>query len=369
MTPERTGLIENRGLTRRRLMTWGALGLAGWVLSPIRTAAAALQDDLEQVAHIPQMASREGPLMVFRDFLDDPDVEVERHIRLQLSQQKALLNQLRKKIGIKKQVRMAVEDIQVRLMFVPQLRQTHATAYHRYCLDVIDHLFAMNRMDPIYETITCPAESYPSVPKTGLSAFLVHRLAKEYRAVCRFTADSGRRVAYRVTGAIFSNHLGAVDLEIEWLAPGKCGLTRKPFTIWQNDTENLYTLMSVPVEETLHYCVGPATDREIRRSLENRPPESLTAAQRLAEEWMAVEESVVGGLVDRVLVDYCTRHHMPMPVSDAGDPRPKVPSLRQYRYRERGIELAEDLGFKELMAMYMDSPSDFKAELLPQKNA
>ena len=369
MTPERTGLIENRGLTRRRLMTLGALGLAGWVLSPIRTAAAVLQNTLERVAQIPQMASREGPLMVFRDFSDDPDVEVERHIRLQVSQQKALLNQLRNKIGIKKQVRLSVEDIQVRLMFVPQLQQTHATAYHRYCLDVIDHLFGMNPMGPIYETITSPAESYPPVSKTGLSAFLVHRLAKEYRAVCRFTADSCRSAAYRVTGAIFSNHLGAVDLEIEWLAPGKCGLTRKPFTIWQNDTENLYTLMSVPVEETLHYCVGQATDREISRSMENRPPESLSAAQRLAEEWMAVEESVVGGLVNRVLLDYCTRHHMSMPFSDAGDPRPMVPSLRQYRYRERGIELAEDLGFKELMAMYMDSPSDFKAELLQQQNA
>jgi hypothetical protein len=369
MTTQRTELTQNRGLTRRRLMTWGTLGLAGWVLSPIRTVAAVLQDDLEQVARIPQMAGRKGPLMVFRDFSHDPDVEVERHIRLQLSQQKDLLTRLRKKIGIKKQVSLAVEDIQVRLMFVPQLRQPHAAAYYRYCLDVIDHLFGMNRMDPIYETITSPAESYPPVPKTELSAFLVHRLAKAYRAVCRFTADSGRSAAYRVSGAIFSNHLGAVDLELEWLAPGRCGLTRKPFTIWQNDTENLYTLMSVPVEETLHYCVGQATDREIRRSLENRPPESLTAAQRVAEAWMAVEESVVGGLVDRVLVDYCTRHHMPMPVSDAGDPRPKVPSLRQYRYRQRGIELAENLGFEELMAMYMDSPSNFKAELLQQQNA
>jgi hypothetical protein len=350
-------------------MTWGTLGLAGWVLSPIRTAAAVLQDDLERVAHIPQMARREGPLMVFRDFSSDPDVEVERHIRLQLSQQKALLTQLREKIGVKKQVRLSVEEIQVRLMFVPQLQQTHAGAYYRYCLDIVDHLFAMNQMDTIYETISSPAESYPPVPETGLSAFLVHRLAKEYRAVCRFTADSGRSIAYRVTGAIFSNHLGAVDLEIEWLAPGRYGLKRKPFTIWQNDTENLYTLMSVPVEETLHYCVGQATDREIARCMKNDPPENLTAAQRLAEEWMAVEESVVGGLVNRALVDYCTRHHVAMPFPGTGDRAPVVPSLRQYRYRERGIQLAADLGFKEVMALYMDSPSDFKAQLFQRQDA
>ncbi len=60
------GLIKNRGLTRRRFMTMGMLGLAGWMLSPIRIAEAALQDDLELVSHIPKMAGRDGPLLVFR---------------------------------------------------------------------------------------------------------------------------------------------------------------------------------------------------------------------------------------------------------------------------------------------------------------
>ena len=104
---------------------------------------------------------------------------------------------------------------------------------------------------------------------------------------------------YKASGAIFSNHLGAVDLEIQSIAPGQYGLSRRAFTIWQNNTENLYTLMSIPVEETLHYQLGKATDREIAASMKNHPPENLSAAQRLAEEWMAVEESVVGGLVNR----------------------------------------------------------------------
>ena len=118
---------------------------------------------------------------------------------------------------------------------------------------------------------------------------------------------------YRASGAIFSNHLGAVDLEIQLKAPGQFGLSRKAFTIWQNRTENLYTLMSIPVEETLHYQLGKATDREIEASMKNHPPENLSAVQRLAEEWMAVEESVVGGLVNRVLDRYCTQHQMAIP--------------------------------------------------------
>jgi hypothetical protein len=227
----------------------------------------------------------------------------------------------------------------------------------------------MNDTDNFYAAITSPNESYPPLSQTGISAFLVHRLAKDYRAVCRFTAESGRSVKYKASGAIFSNHLGAVDLEIQLTAPGQYGLTRKAFTIWQNHTENLYTLMSIPVEETLHYQLGKATDREIEASMKNHPPENLYAAQRLAEEWMAVEESVVGGLVNRVLDRYCTQHHMAIPTFVAGKTRPAVPSLHQYRYRKRGIQLVENLGFQEAMALYMDSPSNFRDQLFRQQDA
>ena len=364
-----TGLTKNKGLTRRRLMTLGLLGLAGWVISPIRMAVAALQDDLERVAHIPKMAGREGPLLVFRDFVADPDVEVEQHIRLQLSQRKDLLALLRKKIGFEEQVRLSVEALQVRLMFVPQLQEDHADAYHRYCQDITEYLFEMNEMDNCYAAITSPNESYPPLSQDGISAFLVHRLAKDYRAVCRFTAESGRSVKYKASGAIFSNHLGAVDLEIQSIAPGQFGLSRRAFTIWQNNTENLYTLMSIPVEETLHYQLGKATDREIAASMKNHPPKNLYAAQRLAEAWMAVEESVVGGLVNRLLEDYCSLHHMAIPASKPNDSGGPLPSLHQYRYRDRGIQLVENLGFQEALALYMESPSTFRDQLFRQQDA
>lgn len=365
----KTEFARNKCLTRRRLMQLGAMGLTGWILSPIRIAAAALQDDLELVSRIPQMAEREGPMLVFRDFAADPDVEVDQHIRTQLGLRKDLLGQLRKKIGFEKQVRLSVEDIQVRLMFVPQLLEGHAAAYQHYCRDITDFLFEVNRMENFYAAISSPRESYPPVSETGISAFLVHRLAKDYRAVCKFTAESGRSVTYKATGAIFSNHLGAVDLEIRSMASEQFDLARKPFTIWQNNTENLYTLMSVPVEETLHYQLGKATDREIATFMKNHPPENLSAAQRLAEEWMAVEESVVGGLVHRVLEHYCILHHMAIPATAPEKTPLLVPPLHQYRYRKQGIQLVENLGFQEAMALYMNSPSDFRDQLFRQQDA
>ena len=227
------------------------------------------------------------------------------------------------------------------------------------------YLFEMNEMDNCYAAITSPNESYPPLSQNGISAFLVHRLAKDYRAVCRFTAESGRSVKYKASGAIFSNHLGAVDLEIQSIAPGQFGLSRRAFTIWQNNTENLYTLMSIPVEETLHYQLGKATDREIAASMKNHPPENLSAAQRLAEEWMAVEESVVGGLVNRLLESYCSLHHMAIPASIPGDSGRPLPPLHQYRYRDRGIQLVENLGFQEALATVYGKPLHVQGSAVP----
>lgn len=370
MTLFSTAPINNMRLTRRQLMTVGMTGLAGLIFSPIEIVHAALHDDVEQVSHIPQMAEREGPLLVFRDYEPDPDVEVEQHIRLQLGQRKDLLGLLKKKIAFEKRVKLSVDDLQVRLMFVPQLEEAYAAAYKRYCIDITKYLFIMNAMESFYTTVTSPRESHPAIAENGISAFLVHRLAKEYRAVCKFTAESGRSVKFKANGAIFSNHLGAVDLEIESLAPGKFGLKRKPFTIWQDDTENLYTLMSVPVEETLHFQLGRATDREISLSIEKQPSLSLSAVQKLAEEWMAVEESVVGGLVNRVLARYCDHNDLALPSAFSEETnKPSVPALHQYRYRNQGIRLVENLGIQATMTMYMQSPSAYRERLFDQQGA
>jgi hypothetical protein len=357
------------GMSRRRLLLGGMLGLAGWMLSPVSLVDAALEEDLELVSLIPGMAERDGPLLMFRDFNSDPDVEIERHIRAQLSQRKDLLHQLKEKIGFEKQVRLSVDDLQVRLMFVPQSQNGHAAAYQRYCSDVADFIFRSIGVSNFYAAITSPRQSDPPIAKTGISAFLVHRLAKAYRAVCRFSAESGRQVRYHVNGAIFSSHLGAVDLDIQWVAADQFDLKRRPFTIWQNDTENLYTLLSVPVEETLHYLLGGATDLEIASSFRDDPPDTVQAAREIAQEWMALEESVIGGLVEGILRKYCRRHHLVLSAFAEADATIAVPPLPQYRYRRQGLRLVRNLGLETAMTMYLDSPAEYRNQLLRQHDA
>ncbi|BBO77113.1 hypothetical protein DSCW_45300 [Desulfosarcina widdelii] len=364
MEPRKPTIGQQYGLTRRQLMTMGIVGLTAWTVEPLSYAFAGTGDDLEQITRIAGLPSRKGPLLVFRDYTTDPDVEIEQHIRRQLFGRKDLLSRIKKKVGFKKQLRLNIEEIQVRLQFIPQSQDGLGTAYQRYCLDITDSIFGMNGMDNIYSAITSPEKSYPAISQDGISAFLVHRLAKDFRATCRFTAESGNSIKTIISGAIYSNHLGAVDLEIEMVAPGQFELARKPFTIWQNDTDNLYTLMAIPAEETLHYLLGRATDREISTHFQNRPPESLAAARNIAEEWMALEESVVGGLVDRVLRRYCENRRLKWSDLFANNPQAMVPELRQYRYRKRGLQLVADLGFQHAMDLYLDSPSRFRERLL-----
>jgi hypothetical protein len=362
-------MMNTTGISRRRFLAASMLGLAGWVLAPMEMAGAALREDLELVSHIPGLAERDGPLLVLRDFKSDPDVEIEQYIRSQLSQRKGLLLQLKEKLGFENQVALSVEKLQVRLMFVPQAPNGHTEAYERYCRNVTDFVFKSARADNFYATIASPKQSRPAIADSGISAFLVHRLAKAYQAVCRFRAESGKDVRYHVDGAIFSSHIGAVDLDIQWLADGQFGMKRRPFTVWQTDTENLYTLLSVPVEETLHYLLGKATDRVIASSLKDDPPLTAHAAREMAQEWMAVEESVVGGLVDHILRKYCKPHHVNTSSFATEETIPVVPSLSQYRYRRQGLRLVRHLGMETALAMYLDSPAEYRKQLLRQQDA
>ena len=333
------------------------------IAGPAGLLAAPLRDKLGWVRAMTGMTEREHPLLIFRDYVADPDLEVSRQIREQLRQRSDILARVEKKLGSGKRVRLSIEDVEVRLMFVPQQNASHTVAYHRYCKDVTDYFFAISRDDNFYTAIHSPRENYPAIPENGVSAFLVHRLAKAYRAVCRFRTKEGGSVAYRVSGAIFSNHLGAVDLEIEYLSPGRFALRRRPFTIWQNHSDLAFNLMAIPVEETLHYYLGRSTDRQIAGALKKNPTLGLEAARRLADDWMAVEESLVGGLVEQVLRGYCNDRgvaHLGL-LTEVG--QPQVPSLPQYRYREKGIALVRDLGLERSIAMYMDQPSAFRDRL------
>jgi len=64
----------------------------------------------------------------------------------------------------------------------------------------------------------------------------------------------------------------------------------------------------VPVEETLHIALREHTERAIKDQLELKPLQGLGDAERIADDWMAVEEAIVGGLVHAMLPRFLEAH-------------------------------------------------------------
>ena len=56
-----------------------------------------------------------------------------------------------------------------------------------------------------------------------------------------------------------------------------------------------------PLEETMHILLREHTERAIREGIKQRSVTSIKKVRRLANDWIAVEEAIVGGVVKAVL--------------------------------------------------------------------
>jgi len=69
------------------------------------------------------------------------------------------------------------------------------------------------------------------------------------------------------------------------------------YTIWQTSARNPYSLLTVPVEETLHVLLRPYTHQAIRAQIATGLASESGVARTIVDEWLEVEEAVVGGLM------------------------------------------------------------------------
>ena len=131
------------------------------------------------------------------------------------------------------------------------------------------------------------------------------------------------------------------------------------YTIWQNSAQNPYTALMVPAEETLHILFRKYTERAIRQTLAIRDVRSKKAVQKVVNEWIAIEEAIVGGVVrvllPRILEAYLGDLLLSWIERDFG----MKAGLTQYRYLERGISVVEQIGYQGAIKLYSKDPSAF----------
>jgi hypothetical protein len=147
-------------------------------------------------------------------------------------------------------------------------------------------------------------DASPEISDDGITAFLVHNLAKEYVARYAFINRECKKVVIELRGTVFSDKVGSYTTNIFVNENGEFTFIRDDYTIWQYSAKNFYTVLMVPVEETLHIGMREHTERAIKDQLELKPVQGLGDVERIADDWMAVEEGIVGGLVHAMLPQF-----------------------------------------------------------------
>jgi hypothetical protein len=120
----------------------------------------------------------------------------------------------------------------------------------------------------------------------------------------------------------------------------------------------------VPAEETLHITLREHTERAIRNTLVRMDPQSPKNAHKIVEDWIAVEEAVIGGIVFLLLPPILEDCRVELPESWIAKDRDVKIQYERYRYLERGIDVVDKIGYQEAIRLYSADPAAFRDLLL-----
>ncbi len=258
-----------------------------------------------------------------------------------------------------------LESLSHRLLYAPEQRERYVALYETYCRQIISDVLAATGHESPYNNIVTLSGRLPTPENTdgGVTAFIVHDLAREYNARYAFEGSSGRQVAIELTGRLPVGEVGAYSSFLHMAPDGSISFTRDRVTIWQNNAANPYTALMTPVEETLHILLRGSTETAIRTSLERQNPTDPPEAATIVAEWIAVEEAVVGGLVYHLLPGILEKHLAfdtnPYAAEDLFTKR----HFGQYKFLELGIALVGKLGYRKAIELYEKDPVAFRCRL------
>lgn len=354
-----TGLLP---LKRRQFLLLGAAEILGLVpLFSGHIFGNTAEDVSSGIKELISLKPLETPLLTFSGYQDDQDYSIKNRIAQDVARNPDLTAIIQKDIGNDSQIEIQFDSLKSEMLFVPESRRKYASMYRKYCLDVIDMLFSRINMTVSINDIVTLSNEYPALPENDITAFIVHRLGKKYKAVCSFT-NVQQKVSrkFKLEGAFFSDQLGAVVLEITSPEEGVFDLKRKSYTIWQNNTDNIVNILTIPVEETLHYIAGQYTDRKIKETLTQRNVGHAGELKRLSNYWMSIEEAFVGGLVHALLPELAEQFAVSLSDTDMQLSFLEKSHLPQYKYRRAGILLVKKIGYRNVLDIYRDDPSEFE---------
>lgn len=276
-----------------------------------------------------------------------------------------LIAKIRKDLGCD-EVNWRLEDMSYRLLYVPESRLELAAQFVSYSRDVIAELLVRTGLPNPYSAISTElAVAPPSTAIGEIRAVIVRDLAREYQARYQFSGATERRINLDLSGRTGIGEVGSYSSYLQHVKDGGgWRFLRDRRTIWKSWSENPYTVLMTPLEETLHICLRTATERAILQAITtDGAPSGLQDVRDVVYTWLAVEEAVVGAVV---------YHLVPLIVV------PRVPDLSpemikqdldtkagfdKYRLLPRAIDMVKEQGVRTVIDDYLRDASKVRRML------
>jgi hypothetical protein len=314
------------------------------------------------------MEDRQDPLVAFAPNGEGFDATLSQENRRFISQNETLLENIKTELNsdaLNWQLREATKY----LMVVPETHPEYATLFERYCHAVIDYVLQKTRLPNPYQAIITwegpPSDPIPPVDE-GITAYLVHNIADVYSEEYEFftAIDADRKIRIKLDNRTYLGEIGSYSSFLVIDEDQHFTFERNPYTLWRNSAENPLNVFIAPIEETLHIALRGATEEAIRTRLTEQPPSTRTDTETVIEEWLAIEEAVVGGLVSALLPEILDRFLEGDVAGDIARTLSERHVFDKYRFLDQGIAVVNTLGLQSVIGIYLEQPRNFKTLLV-----
>jgi hypothetical protein len=334
--------------------------------SMLRASNAPLEvPDYSKLLSFIEMEDLQQPLVAFGSAEKDFDLRLNRENIAYLNQDKVLLQQIQSQLkGEKLKWRLSTSFKQ--LMVVPENREDYAHLFEQYCKASVDYLLKRIHMSNPYQRIATfkgtPPAGTDTASAKGITVYLVHNIMDEYIEEYAFFSrdDDQTKLKIKLSNRAFDGKIGSFTSRLKIGENNHFEFIREPYTLWQNSAKNPLNVFIVPIEETLHVLMRPHTEVAMQADLAQSRLTRLEDVQHVIDDWMAVEEAIVGGVVAQVMPEVLARF-VPQETTDQLD---KALAERdahpQYRLLNQAIQVVTDLGVEDALAVYRKNPRDFK---------
>lgn len=354
-------------MDRRQVCYYIGIGFILLLCSALSAGGEKRHKDYTRLVELIRLEDRAAPLVAFSGFKTEMEAESHAGFLGYLNDHPDMVKRIQNNLG-GKEIGWRLNNLHHRLMFVPEKRKEYAVIFESYCKDVVDYLLDRTRLPNPYHAIRTLDQEIPEPAAKGVTAFLVHNLAKESIAEYIFSNAKNKKVKIRLKGMKFIGRVGAYTTTISQETDGGFKFERDRFTIWQNSAKNPYTALMAPMEETLHILLRGSTEKGIKDQLDRFRTKRLKEVKKIAADWIRVEEAIVGGLVYQLLPLFLQTHvhHFPDQLIEKDiDSKTK---LKQYTHLRKGIRTVEKLGCQQSIQIYQEDPKKFKKYLLESKS-